>query len=311
MADKSLRLRVACSATTLPVTAAATAALWLLPFPPGAARWGGLLATALAAYVMMECNNRNALLRIRSRMTTTSFLALTAACPFLHGWQPAMAAVVALLAALTLLFATYQQRHAEGRTFYAFFFMGLGSLLFPPLLLLVPLLCAAMLFYLRSLTGRTFLAALFGLALPYWGYVGWMGWHNRLDTAFAYMLPYLAPGPPRFSALPPQRMAALGAVLVLVVPAIFHFWRTSYNDKIRTRMLYHTLVLTVFGLLALLALRPQWHDALLRLLLAAGAPFVGHHFALARGRLMDVWFVVCLVLLGALAVSFRLLPWTP
>ncbi len=311
MAGKSLRLRVACSATTLPVTAAATAALWLLPFPPGAARWGGLLATALAAYVMMECNNRNALLRIRSRMTTTSFLALTAACPFLHGWQPAMAAVVALLAALTLLFATYQQRHAEGRTFYAFFFMGLGSLLFPPLLLLVPLLWAAMLFYLRSLTGRTFLAALFGLALPYWGYVGWMGWHNRLDTAFAYMLPYLAPGPPRFSALPPQHMAALGAVLVLVVPAIFHFWRTSYNDKIRTRMLYHTLVLTVFGLLALLALRPQWHDALLRLLLAAGAPFVGHHFALARGRLMDVWFVVCLVLLGALAVSFRLLPWTP
>lgn len=310
MAGKSLRLRIAGSATTLPVTAAATAALWLLPFPPDAARWGGLLTTALAAYVMMECNNRNALLRIRSRMTTTSFLALTAACPFLHPWQPAMAAAVALLAALTLLFATYQQRHAEGRTFYAFFFLGLGSLLFPPLLLLVPLLCAAMLFYLRSLTGRSFLAALFGLALPYWGYVGWMGWHNRLDTAFAYMLPYLAPGPPDVSALPPQRMAALAAVLVLVVPAIFHFWRTAYNDKIRTRMLYHTLVLTVFGLLAMLVLRPQWHDALLRLLLAAGAPFVGHHFALARGRLMDVWFVVCLVLLAALAAAFRLLPWT-
>ncbi len=310
MAGKSLRLRVAGSATTLPVTAAATAALWLLPFPPDAARWGGLLTTALAAYVMMECNNRNALLRVRSRMTTTSFLALTAACPFLHAWQPAMAAAVALLATLTLLFATYQQRHAEGRTFYAFFFLGLGSLLFPPLLLLAPLLCLAMLFYLRSLTGRSLLAAVFGLALPYWGYVGWMGWHNRLDTAFVYMLPYLAPGPPDVSALPPGRMAALSAVLVLVVPAIFHFWRTSYNDKIRTRMLYHTLVLTVFALLALLVLRPQWHDALLRLLLAAGAPFVGHHFALARGRLMDVWFVVCLVLLAGLAVSFQLLPWT-
>ena len=301
MAGKSLRLRVACSATTLPVTAAATAALWLLPFPPGAARWGGLLATALAAYVMMECNNRNALLRIRSRMTTTSFLALTAACPFLHGWQPAMAAVVALLAALTLLFATYQQRHAEGRTFYAFFFMGLGSLLFPPLLLLVPLLCAAMLFYLRSLSGRTFLAALFGLALPYWGYVGWMGWHNRLDTAFAYMLPYLTPGPPRFSALPPQRMAALGAVLVLVVPAIFHFWRTSYNDKIRTRMLYYTILIEELAITAMLAACPGEFDTIFRLFVLNSTPLIAHHLAFAGGKAGNIYFYTAIALIGLLA----------
>lgn len=311
MAGKSLRLRIAGSATTLPAAAAVTAALWLLPFPPGETRWAGLFTTALAAYVMMECNNRNALLRVRSRMTTASFLLLTAVCPFLHDWQPAMAAVVALLATLTLIFATYQQRHAEGHTFYAFLFLSLGSLAFPPLLVLAPLLCIAMLLYLRSLTGRTLLAGLFGLALPYWGYAGWMGWNNRLDTAFLYMRSYCNLSPPDFSALPPQHAAALGMVLLLVVPAILHFWRTAYNDKIRTRMLYHTLTLTVFALLALLAFRPQWHDALLRLLIAAGAPFVGHHFALARGRLMDVWFIVCLVLLAVLAATFQLSPWMP
>lgn len=309
MATKSLRLRVATGGSTLPAAVVIAILSWLVPAPTGSARWIGLAVTGVAAYVMVECNNRNALLRVRSRMTTASFLALTAACPFLHDWTAAMGAVPALLLAVTLIFATYQQPRAEGITFYAFLCLSLGSFGFPALLVLVPFLWLSMLVHLRSLTGRSFLASLLGLALPYWGYAGWAAWSNRLDTAFSWFAPWFRIVPPDYAAIPPLRLAALGLLLLLVVPAMVHFWHTAYNDKIRTRMLYHTLVLIELALWALLALRPDWHDALLRLLLASSAPFIGHHFALARGRFMDVWFIVCLALLALLAAADYLLPW--
>ena len=53
---------------TLPVMALLTLPLWALPDWANWSLWAGLVLTGFTAYLIMELNNRNTLLRIRSRM---------------------------------------------------------------------------------------------------------------------------------------------------------------------------------------------------------------------------------------------------
>lgn len=173
MHSHSLRDTVVQGTLTLPVAALATLALWMLPDATDARLWGGLAATGLTTYVIMELNTRHALLRIRSRMMSTTYLALMLACPFLHEWSAGAGVAACFALSYAALFASYQQARAEGYVFHAFLFAGLGSLAFPPLLAVAAGYYFSMLFQLRNLTGRTFLAGLLGLALPYWLYAAY------------------------------------------------------------------------------------------------------------------------------------------
>lgn len=311
MLENSFRHRVAVSGFTLPVALLVAVLVWGVAAPSDLNLWTGLAVTVVTAYVMVEWNNRYALLRIRSRLTTAAYLAFMSACFFLHGWDAGMGAALCMLLAYVLLFASYQDRRAEGRIFYAGFFMGAGSLFYPPLLCLVPLHGFAMLVQLRSLTLRTFFAGLLGVFVPYWFYGAYAAWNNRLDEAFAFFLPALRFRPPCYAALPPDRVFVTAFLALLSVQAVVHFWRTAFNDKIKTRLLLHVVVLQEAALWALLALRPEDFDTLLRLLLLNSAPLVARYFALARGRFVNVWFSVCLFCLAALAAFNFLCLWMP
>lgn len=263
----------------------------------------GLAVTLFTGYLLMEWNNRSALLRVRSRMVSVTYLVLMAACPFLHVSAVSLLPGVPLLLSYHTLSASYQKPRAEGEIFHAFLFMSAGSLVFPPLLLSLPLFFVSMQMQLRSLTWRTFFAGLFGLAVPYWFLVAWAVWNNRLDAALGSLPAFPAvSGLPDYSALDTARLASAALVALFVLLSLVHIFRTSYNDKIRTRMIFYAVIVQEVLYLALLAVCPQWFDELFALLLANSAPLLGHYFTLARGRFMNRWFVVCLlavVMLGA------------
>ena len=84
MRQKGFRQNFTQSFATLPLVALVTAAVWMLPNLSSLRLGGGLLATALMTYVVIECNNRYHLLRVRSRMNSVVFLVLMAAFPTLH-----------------------------------------------------------------------------------------------------------------------------------------------------------------------------------------------------------------------------------
>lgn len=131
-----------------------TLVLWVLPGMADSTLWGGLAITMLTAYLIMELNNRNALLRIRSRMMSTTFLFMMLVCPTLHCWNIDALTVVCLIAAYFTLFASYQKYRCEGYIFHAFLFVSLGSMAFPPMLVLALAFYVSMLFQLRNLTGE-------------------------------------------------------------------------------------------------------------------------------------------------------------
>lgn len=278
-----------------------TLVLWLLPGVTDVGLWGGLAVTMLTAYLIMELNNRNALLRIRSRMMSVTFLALMLVCPALHTWSIESVPTLCLMLAYFMLFSSYQQVRPEGYIFHAFLFISVGSMIFPPLLVMCVGYYVSMLFQLRNFTWRSFLAGLLGAAVPYWVYAAFAIWNNRLDTAFLYLLDWLEPSLPNYMKLTVNQWVTLGVLFAMALFAFIHFMHTAYNDKIRTRMLLYVVITCQVLITVGVVMLPGKFDEQMRLFIANSSFIIAHYYALGKGRFFNLWFylsILCLVLLG-------------
>lgn len=296
------RNRTAKSMLTLPLVAVVVGVVWLLPDPRSVWLWGGFAIVCALTYTLRELNNRSQLLRIRSRLVSATFLALFAALPDLHSAGMHLLPAVGLLLALCCLFGSYQQYRPEHYTFHAFFFLSIGSLDFPPLLVLSVFFYLAMGIVLHTFTWRSLLAGLFGLIVPYCFYVGYLGWEDRLDDFVQQLTPYLQYRWPDFRRLPLPHVISFGFITVLALLSTLHFVRTSLNDKIRTRVFLYVLIILELVLAGSCVLLPHHYCIIMPLYLVVASPLIAHYFALARGGLlMNVWFICWL--LGLIALS--------
>ncbi len=199
------------------------------------------------------------------------------------------------------LFQSYQNHNAVAAVFHAFFFVGVASVFYQPVVYLVLPLYISLFVHLRSLTLRTFVAGLLGLLTPYWVWMVYALWNGTLATAWATVLDGLECSLPDFGSLSSMQMASGGVMIFYGLLATTHFLRTAFNDKIRTRMYFYVLTLQELCLLSLMLLFPLRFDAALRLFILCASPFVAHYFALARGKWkMNVWFVFTLFVLAVL-----------
>jgi len=292
----TLRHRLSASMLTLPVTVVLASALWLAG-DSDRASIGGLLATLLLIYMMMELVNRHQLMRVRSRLISASFTVLVASARFLHEVSVAYVPAFCLLAAYFLLFRSYQKARAEGEVFYAFLALSAGAFAFPPLAVLAPVFCFCMWVQLRTLTWRTLTAAFFGWILPVWVYATWALWRGEVTTAFDFLLPYrMVEWPCDYAAIPLWQWVNAAFLGALVFLGLLHYYRTNFSDKIRVRMCYYVIICVEVPLLAGLCLQPRYFEQYYLLLMVNSAPLIGHYFTLARGRrLMDFWLVMWLV----------------
>lgn len=168
MRERNFRTRITQGVYTLPAAIVIGCLLWLTAGYDNITAWEGFGIVVVVTYLLAELNNRSTLLRIRSRMVSTSFVILMAATPFLYTWSVDMIPMLCLVAAYFPLFAAYGQARSAGYVFHAALCVGLGSLVYPPMLLLAPVLLFSLAVSLRALSGSSFLALLFGLLLPYW-----------------------------------------------------------------------------------------------------------------------------------------------
>ena len=310
MRDNSFRIRIATGAFTLPVMAGIAILLWLIPDLGNLGLWMGLAIVGLTTFLLAELNNRNALLRIRSRMMGATYLALLAACPELHGWSFSMVPMVCLVLSYFQLFAAYQKPHAEGEVFRAYMFLGIASWFYPLLLFIAPLLYFCLLIQLRVLTWRTFFAGLMGLMVPYWFYAGWAIWNDVLNTAFLPFADAFHLNAPDYHSVPMGVVVLLIYTSLLALLSVFHFTRTAYNDKIRTRMFYYVIICMEIVLLLACLFQPQHYHVLLLLLIANSAPLIAHYLALGKGKIMNYLFDLSLIVLGVLTIFNYFDLWT-
>ena len=264
--------------------------------------WITLVETGILVYVLMEWNSQCQMLRVRSRMISATVLAFVAAFPALQVstwcWLPALF----LLLSYFVAFKSYGQLNPQGWVFYSFLFVSAGSLMFPPMLLAVPFMFFAFGHQLRILSVKSVTASVLGLLFPYWTYGlfclvgGWneVFWRESWVRALALCLP-------DYSNVLRWQWILFVMLLVLGTIGIVHFVRTSYNDKIRTRQFFYTLLSLHFPLFFNVVWFPDCAGLTLPLLLVNSAPFIAHFFVLARGRSMNFWFLFVLFVLVAVA----------
>lgn len=334
MVNRRFQNKIAESGLTLPIACIVATLLWWLPDKDFSVRYmAGWVLCALTTYIIIETANTNALLRIRSRMVSTTYVFLAAAFGFLHPIGSGAIMALALSASLRLLFASYEQRRSATPVFYAYLCLSLGSLTWMPFLWLTPILMAAQGIFLRSLSWRTTGAALCGLLLPYWLWLAAAPFTDTTDMLLHHLLD-IRPGLWQPSARwttawqmalqgdselwkylveplmqHPRKAAAAAYTGLLGFTGAAHYLRNSYDDKIRVRMCHYTLLITGATAAAALLLCPRYFGQLFPLLILCSTPSAAHLFSLTHTWFSNAWFVICLLLWVAVA-ALNLLPLT-
>lgn len=294
--SKFLQNRVAESPLLLPFASALTLMVWALA-------GGGVVSLAClaaTAWLLVELNNGNALLRVRSHAVSSSFLVLQSLGGALLFDVRGSLAQLAFVGALFLLFTTYQDRQATGRTFYAFLCLGLGSLLWPGMLVYVPLVWLLMATRLLNISLRSWAASLLGLLTPYWFYGAWLLWQGALPDltlVSSYTIDLSL-----WSAAGPMQTALLVFVAVVSLLGIIHFWSRSYEDRIRVRMLFGFFTSITLYTFVWIALWPAHFSMLLRLAFVGAAPLMAHFMAHTHTRPTRICFIAVAIAAAVIAV---------
>ena len=96
-------------------------------------------------------------------------------------------------------------------------------------------------------------------------------------------------------------------VVLLAVIGIIHYMRNSYQDKIRTRMIFEMFITVDILSFVFIILQPQHFDNLLPIIIVNTSCLFAHYVALTRIWLTNVTFIVmCLATLGL--TIFNLMP---
>lgn len=314
-----LRAAATESKVALPFAVVLALLLWRLTNNPDILAITTLIVCALTAVLWIAIDKKYALIRVRSQSISTlyAFLAATLLFPRI-AWSDA-AAALCLCAAYYFLFGAYQQPRAVGHVFHAFLCLSLGSLFFTPLILFAPCLIFYVAHHARALSWRTWWAAVVGLVTPYWFKAAWIAYNGgfawvadacrqigdlppslRFDfhaivACIPHPLPAFGLQPIDYNVLLHAdwtALTALGLMVLFTVIAAIHYRRTSFNDKIRTRIFLYMLIWQNYFILAFILLQPTALIPLFAVMVMNSAPLLAHHYALGRGRPIDIAFLI-------------------
>ena len=139
-ARNRFQYHIATGRGTLPVAVVLTLLIWAATSVHDWLNIGSLLAFGFASYLLLETETQFALIRTRTTLPAASFLLFYAATVFLHEASISCILPIFFILMLLNLFHSYESYHAPGYLFQSFLFLGLGSLILPPLAWITPLL---------------------------------------------------------------------------------------------------------------------------------------------------------------------------
>ncbi len=293
-----LQISITTGRFTLPVVACLCLLLWGLSLDS----WTdgiSMLVTILTAYVLIEWNTAFSLIRRRTAFHVSLYIFLATMCFFLHPFQGIVAVPLLFLMMLYALFRGYEAHQSSGDTFNAFFFLGLGSLLFPQQLFFIPLLYIGMVMF-RSLSARSFFAGIIGVSVPYWFLFGHAFYHDQMELFYEPLRELVHFQAIDYSSLTLEQGLNGGVITLLSLVSMVNYLHVSYQDKVRTRIFLSFLVSMKMGIYLLALLQPQHFNVLLSMQLILCSVLMGHCFTITRNRFTGIFFIVSFVILIAL-----------
>ncbi len=286
---KRLQNRIATSRWSLPVTVAYGLLVSLAAGLVTDAPWLNFALLFVSVMMMVELNNSNALIRIYSRMVSCSFLVMTTMSLFLFQTIDVAVVQITFIAFLLFQLRSYQDSNATGLTFYAFCALGIGSIVFPQILLFLPALWIVMATYIQNFSPRTFLSSIIGVIAPYWFVTAWLIYTGKYAWLGTHFISILQFGTPFYLAnVELHEWLTFAFVFLCAFIGSIHFFAYSYQDRIRIRLIYEMLIV-LDGLTMFFAIiQPQHFDSLLGMAIVLTAPIIGHWLALTSSRLSNI-----------------------
>lgn len=254
---------------------------------------------ACIGYLLIELNNAFTIIRLRASIQTSLFFIVVCACPELYSLQMGSVSALCMVASTYFLFQSYQHARPSGVIFYSWMFLGLGSLMFPQLLFLIPLYLIGA-YNFQSLNAKSFFAGLIGLMAPFWFLLGYAFSFNQMGMFYH---PFKELGtfmPVNILVLKGWQIVTLSYISLAFIVAVTHSIINGWQDKIRTRAYINFFSLMGVCLIALIILQPQHFIKIFPLLLVCYSFLAGHFFALTRSRGSNIFFIFSVIGLIAL-----------
>lgn len=290
-----LQTRVASGRFTFPVVALVCLLLWLFT-SSGWQEGVSMLACVLVAYLLTELNTTFTLIRTRTTLHVCCYICLLTLCLFLHPLHTDTFVPLLFLLAIFQIFGGYEAPQASVHAFHCFFFIGLGSFLFPQLVWYAPLFYLGM-YSFRSLSLRSLLAGIVGLATPYWFLFGYALYADRLEVYSRPLQEMIAFAPISYGRLEAEQLVFGGIIVLFSVVSSICYLHTAYLDKVRTRLFLLFLVGVEVWSCLLGVLQPQHFNVLMQIQILICSIFMAHLFALNRSRFAGIFFIVTFVIL--------------
>lgn len=295
---KRLQNKIAESKFALPLTLVYAVLVWVAGgLPDNRMVWVPFGCMILSTYLMMELNNINVLIRIFSRMVSCSFLVLTAMSAMVFNDIQGGIVQLCMISFYMAFFQTYQDKTSPGWVFYAFFCLGLASLMFIQIVFFVPFLWIMLWRNMMALSWRNFWASIIGLIAPYWFVGAYCVISHQTDLFIGHFLS-VAKFQPLFvyEHIDEHLIVTLGFILLLGITGSIHFLRNSFFDKIRTRLIYYVFMTMLFLSVIFIVLQPMHAQVLLRIMTISSSILIAHFIALTRTRLTNIAVILFMIL---------------
>lgn len=193
--------------------------------------------------------------------------------------------VFCLILAIYQLFTAYHDPEAREKAYSAALLIGIGSLLWVHLLWFLPLFWLGM-YNFRSLTPRTFIASLLGVATVYWFLLGWCVWQKDFTL---FSVP--------FSTLFKVRLLAtdgivlldwisIMAIALLTVVASLNIVMHDTEDSLRSRQFLSFLIAMSVWAFSLYFLYEQVSEEFLETACVPASILIAHFFTVTRGKIV-------------------------
>lgn len=264
----------------------------------------GFVACAVCVYLLSELSNAFVLLRVNSRMISSTLALLLGSAVMLHELHPAHLILLCSVVAYFPLFASYQRPWATVLSYLTFLALGVAALVFPQLLHFVPV-CWISQILLRSMSLRGWVASLLGMATPFFFLFTYGYCSDQMPLLTGWFVELMRIDLPDFSSWTVMHIAVASLALLHFLVGTVDFLRNNHLDKTRTRYQYYVVLL--HGILSFLwlLLQPQHSLYVLPLCLTSAALMSGHFSAQSFGRVQNIVVIVLTVLtLGVALLMF-------
>lgn len=318
--------RMATSRAALPTMSAYACALWFAMIATEHMLLSCFVIFVVNVYLMVELNNRNALMRQYSRMVSCSYIALMMLCPSLIADLETMLVQLCFISALSLLFQTYQDRTAMGKKYWAYLFLGIAAIIWPPIIYFLLLFWVAESVFLMSFSWKALWASLFGMLTPLWlalPYIVYVGDYDAVVARYMQLVPcdrIIAGFTDPMLLLPQslpmtvEQLVSLSFVLLISAVSIVYYLRNSYSDKIHVRMLYQFMLLiviaTILAMIVVVVLpfeNALSERSLLAMTIVCVSPMLAHFIAFTYSRITNIMVIVIVLASFAIAI-YEIIP---